>query len=49
MGSIFSVNKTIEKCETKEDPLLVIEKQEEKAKKKENCGKVKRENMLIRL
>ena len=45
------MNKTIEKCETKEDHLLVIEKQKEKVKKNDKCniGKVKRENRLIRL
>ena len=38
MGSLVSVNKSIEKCETKEDTLLVIDKMKEKAKKKEKCN-----------
>ena len=54
MGSIFSVNKTIDKCETKEDHLLVVEKlsqSKEKPKKKEECNlrKAKRNNTLVRL
>ena len=51
MGSIFSVNKTVDKCETKKDHLLVVEPLKEKPKKKEECNlrKAKRNFGLTRL